>query len=78
MRRKKPTTDTYCLSRAQGGMRVALFVPAVGCQRVVGGKHGSGRGFFGLCRDPGFLGFTVDSFLKPDPASVVRHQRPKL
>ena len=75
---KSPHTGKPCLSCAAGRtLRLALGLPAVGCQRVVGGKH-LGRGFFGLCRDPGFLGFTVDRFLKPDPASVVRHQRPKL
>jgi hypothetical protein len=43
---KSPHTDPYCLTDAPGEKaRVALFGPAVGCQRVWGEKHGaSGRG----------------------------------
>ena len=63
MRRKEPTTDTPCLNRARGrNLRVALVVPAVGCQRVVGKKHGgaSGRSGFRCGIGCGFCG-DVDS-----------------
>jgi hypothetical protein len=42
---KSPHTGPYCLTDAPGEKaRVALFGPAVGCQRVWGEKHGVSGG----------------------------------
>ena len=77
--KKKPTTDPYCLTDAPGEKaRVALFGPAVGCQRVGGGKHGLGRGFFGLLRDSGLLCLSVNGLFKPLAPAVVSHKGPQL